>query len=139
MKLANCFCILMSLAVAAGQEKTVPAINQVDRSLPAGQQPYEMTWVQREEHPKTLVDFEDLTGWNLELFNGAGGELRRSREQQMWGQYVGKISYAGDREGARVVARPAKPIPIPDRFDSVDLWAFGDRLRSAPTGTTSCS
>jgi len=61
----------------------VPAINDIELWQQVGQQPYEFTWVQRAEHPNTLVDFEDLTGWKLELFNGAKGELRRSREQQM--------------------------------------------------------
>jgi hypothetical protein len=42
------------------------------------------------------VDFQDLNGWTLELFDGAQGELRRSREQQLWG-HVAKIVYSGAR------------------------------------------
>jgi len=121
---------------AATPDKVLPVINEVNRNDPVGQQPYEMTWVQREEHPQTLVDFEDMAGWKLELYNGASGELRRTREQQMWGQYVAKIAYSGSIDGARVVARPPKPVPIPGQPDCVEFWAYGDRLRSAPTGTT---
>ena len=65
--------------------KRIPAINEIELWQQVGQQPYEMTWVQRQEDPHTLVDFEDLGGWGLEVDQGAKGELRRSREQQMWG------------------------------------------------------
>ena len=46
------FILLMS-AVAAGAEpdQTVAAINEVAPWQQVGQQPYEMTWVQRREHP----------------------------------------------------------------------------------------
>ncbi|MCW5980929.1 MAG: hypothetical protein KIT09_22805 [Bryobacteraceae bacterium] len=122
--------------MGAGPDKVVPAINAIDPWRDVGQQPYEMTWAERSQHPQTLVDFEDLQGWTLELFNGAGGELRRSREQQMWGQYVAKIVYSGSGDQSRVVARPPKPIPIPARFDSVELWGHGNRWRWENDPTT---
>ena len=112
---------------SATPEKTIPAINEVELWQQVGQQPYEMTWTQREQDPHTLVDFEDLQGWKLELYDGAQGELRRSRQQQMWGQYVCRILYSGTKPASRVVARPPKPIPIPGAFDSIDLWAYGNR------------
>jgi hypothetical protein len=119
--------LLLSPLLAAQPQKTVPAINDVEAWQQVGQQPYEMTWTQRQEHPKTLVDFEDLTGWTLELYDGAEGELRRSREQQMWGMYVAKFWYRGTASGSRIVARPPKPVPIPERFDSIELWGYGNR------------
>lgn len=109
------------------QPKVVPAINQIEPWQQVGQQPYEFTWVQREEDPRTLIDFEDLSGWTLELHEGGAGELRRSREQQMWGQHVAKFWYHGTSKESRVVARPPKPVPIPGRFDSIDLWGYGNR------------
>jgi hypothetical protein len=121
-------------ATGADPEKTVAAINELDPSVAPGQPPYEMTWVQREPNPHTLADFQDLRGWKLELFGGASGELRRSQEQVIWGPYAAKISYTGGGEDARVVARPPRPILIPDRFDTVEVWAFGDRIRTASTG-----
>jgi hypothetical protein len=121
--------VLIAAALCAAQvpDKVVPAINRVEPWQQVGQQPYEMTWVEREEHPKTLVDFEDLQGWQLELYNGATGEFRRSREQQMWGQYVGKFVFSGTGPESRMIARPPKPIPIPERFDSIDMWGYGNR------------
>ena len=60
------------MLAAATPDKVVPAINEIDPWQQVGQQPYEMTWTQREENPHTLVDFEDLKGWTLELYGGAG-------------------------------------------------------------------
>jgi hypothetical protein len=111
----------------AAPEKVLPAINEIEPWQQVGQQPYELTWVQREDNPHTLVDFEDLKGWTLELYGGAQGELHRSRQQQMWGLHVCRILYAGTGPQSRVIARPPKPIPIPGRFDSIDLWAYGNR------------
>ncbi len=108
-------------------KKSIPAINVIELWQQVGQQPYELTWVQREQHPQTLVDFEDLTGWSLDCYDGGKGELRRSREQQMWGQYVAKIVYRGSKQKSRVVAHPPKPIPIPSPFDSIELWGYGNR------------
>jgi hypothetical protein len=117
-------------------EKIIPAINEIQPWEQVGQQPYEMTWVQREQNPHTLVDFENLEGWTLELFDGARGELRRSREQQMWGQHVCKILHAGTNPQSHVTARPPQPIPIPGKFDSIDLWGYGDRWDWVPDPTT---
>lgn len=118
-------CILL---LAGAQEKTVvPAINEIEPWQQVGQQPYELTWAERQEDPRTLVDFEDLAGWTLELEGGARGELRRSREQQLWGQYVAKLVYSAPGAGARVIARPPKPIPIPGAFDMVEMWGYGNR------------
>jgi len=114
-------------AFAAGGSKVVPAINEVAPWEQVGQQPYEMTWTQREENPHTLVNFEDMKGWTLQLHGDAKGELRRSREQQMWGHYVAKFVYSGRKPGSRVVARPPKPIAIPEAFDSIELWGYGNR------------
>jgi hypothetical protein len=123
-------------AFAAPPESVVSAINEIEPWQQVGQQPYEMTWVQRGEQPNTLIDFEDLSGWTLELYDGAKGELRRSREQQMWGQHVAKFWYAGTAGGSRLVARPPKPAPIPGKFDSIELWGYGNRWEWVDDKTT---
>ncbi|HZT32301.1 MAG TPA: hypothetical protein VFA33_20605 [Bryobacteraceae bacterium] len=129
------FCCF-ALPAGAGLDRTVPAINEIELWQQVGQQPYEFTWVQREEDPHTLVDFEDLKGWNLELHDGARGEFRRSREQQMWGQYVAKFTFAGSNAASHVIARPPRPVPIPGKFDSVDLWGYGNRWSWVKDDTT---
>ncbi|MCP5116074.1 MAG: hypothetical protein GY953_35050 [bacterium] len=131
-------CAAVAAVPLAGIEpdSTVPAINEVDAWEQVGQQPYEFTWVQRREHPRTLVDFEDLEGWQLELYGKADGEFRRSREQLIWGQYTGKFFYSGAGEESRVIARPPKPIPIPGRFDSIEMWGYGNRWSWVPDPKT---
>ncbi|MCW5980750.1 MAG: hypothetical protein KIT09_21900 [Bryobacteraceae bacterium] len=137
MRLPIGFVVFVVTLSASGPDRVVPAVNEVrfwehDRGTilqQVGQQPYEMTWVDREENPDTLVDFEDLKDWTLELYGGADGELSRTREQQMWGQYVAKILYSSNTDKSRVIARPPKPIPIPGRFDSVEMWGYADRRR----------
>jgi len=119
------FVLALIPAGLLAQEKVIPAINEIEPWQQVGQQPYEFTWTQREQDSHTLVDFQDLAGWNLELYDGAQGELRRSREQQLWGQYVAKIVYSGARAESRVIARPPQPVAIPGGFDSIDLWGYG--------------
>ena len=125
-------------AAAAGPapDRVVPAINEIQLWQQVGQQPYELTWTQREENPHTLVDFEDLRGWTLELYGGAAGEFRRSRQQQMWGQYTGLFLFSGAGQESRVVARPPQPIPIPGRFDSAEMWGYGNRWNWVKDDTT---
>jgi len=130
MKTSFCSVIILLAGVigyGASPDRVVPAIDEIQPWQQVGQQPYEMTWVQREENPHTLVDFEDLKGWKLELYSGAKGEFRRSREQVMWGQSTGKFSYSGTKEGSSLIARPPKPVPIPEKFDSIDMWGYGNR------------
>jgi len=119
-------CVAGVAQESAKPEKVVPAINEVELWQQVGQQPYEFTWTERRPDPHTLVDFEDLQGWKLELYDGAQGELRRSREQQLWGEYVAKIVYSGSRPESRLVVRPPQPIPIPGAFDSIELWGYGN-------------
>lgn len=109
-------------------DKIVPGINDVEPWQQIGDQPYEITWTQREQSPHTVVDFEDMKGWTLELYDGARGGLWRSRGQQMWGMYVAKFGYRATKLQCRVIARPPQPIPIPGRFDSIDLWGYGDHM-----------
>lgn len=94
--------ISMAPLLGAGPDRVVPAINEIDKWQQVGQQPYEFTWTQRAEDPHTLVNFEDLAGWRLELYGGADGEFRRSREQLLWGEHTGKFFYSGTGEESRV-------------------------------------
>ena len=117
----------LCLPLSANRDGIVPAINDIELWQQVGQQPYEFTWTQRSEDPRVLERFENLAGWTLELHDGASGELRRSREQQMWGQHVAKFVFSGKPDGSRIIARPPKPIAIKGAFDSVDLWGYGNR------------
>ncbi|MCX6621701.1 MAG: hypothetical protein NTY38_11625 [Acidobacteria bacterium] len=134
--LALPFLFVLLVPCTAQSPQTVTAINEVEKWQQVGQQPYEFTWVQRQEDPRVLEKFENLTGWTLELHDGASGELRRSREQQMWGEHVAKFVFSGTPSGSRIVARPPKPLAIAGAFDSVDLWGYGNRWSWVEDTTT---
>jgi hypothetical protein len=92
----------------------------------AGKRPYEMDWAGRtQDHCLPLVDFEDLTGWRAEG-KQAAASFERTREQQIWGQSVGKLTYRGTGTAPEVRVLPPKPIAISRAFDAVTLWCYGN-------------
>ncbi|MBR4370240.1 MAG: hypothetical protein IKS92_04285, partial [Victivallales bacterium] len=101
-----------------------------------GKRPYEMDWAGRTEddHP-VLVDFERSDVWTVEAENGEG-TVERSREQQMFGDYVLKFSYKGAKGGASFTLRPPQPLPIPADFDAITLWTYGNKFAIRQDGRT---
>jgi len=93
---------------------------------PRGSRPYEMVWAGKKEDRPPLVDFEDLAGWRVLTFKGARARLCRSREQQMWGEFVGKLTFRGASKESRIVLSPPTPIRVPDAFDCVNVWCYGN-------------
>ena len=93
--------VLATTNVSWGEDKEV-----------IGQRPYEMEWANRTEdtHP-SLIDFEDLTGWQVET-TIANAQFKRSQEQQLWGKYVAKLTYS--ETGANPEIRITSPSPRPN-------------------------
>jgi hypothetical protein len=86
-----------------------------------GQRPYELDWANRTiDHCRPLVDFEDLSGWRVEC-QDAEATFSRTREQQIWGAYVGKLTYHGTGNRPAVHLRPPAPIRTRSPFDAVTL------------------
>ena len=73
----------------------------------------------------TNGDFEDLTDWRVEG-KEAVAAFERTREQQLWGQYVGKLTYRGTGPRSEVRILPPQPISISQGFDTVTLWCYGN-------------
>ena len=101
-----------------------------------GQRPYELDWANRtaDDHPP-LVDFEDLDGWRVECQNAAA-TFERSREQQIWGQHVGKLTYCAAGTNPVVRVLPPAPIRIDKSFDAVTCWLYGNNWGYAPNAAT---
>ncbi len=101
-----------------------------------GARPYELDWAGRDQddHPP-LVDFEELSGWTVETRN-AEARFERTREQQIWGRYVGKLTYRAT--GATPVVRvlPPTPIPVPTAVDAVTCWIYGNNWAWVSDRTT---
>ncbi|MDZ7618134.1 MAG: hypothetical protein U1E05_14105, partial [Patescibacteria group bacterium] len=91
-----------------------------------GSRPYEMVWANRTEddHP-ALIDFEVLDGWTVECVD-AEATFTRSREQQLWGQFVGKLVYRGVGKRPTVAVKPPQPIPARGPFDCINFWVYGN-------------
>jgi len=106
-------------------DEIVPAESSVAEEV-TGARPYEMTWAGRREDRPPLVDFEDLAGWKVLTFKGAKARFSRSREQQMWGQFVGKLTYRGTSKESRIVISPPVAVRVSDPFDCVNLWCYGN-------------
>jgi hypothetical protein len=85
-----------------------------------GERPQEMAGRKQEHVPQ--FDFEDLGGWTLACSNGARAKLVRTRQQQMWGQFVGKLTYEGDSSKSEIHILPPKPIAVPPDATTVSLW-----------------
>ena len=100
-----------------------------------GQRPYEMEWANRTEpaHPP-LIDLEDLTGWEVETTN-VNAQFVRSREQQLWGKYVAKLTYHETGGNPDIRINPPAPIPVQNGFEVVSCWIFG-KERHRPKITT---
>ncbi len=114
-------CILCLLcAVAAGASFAVPVEDKI-----VGEPPIEMIWAERTQdvRPPT-IDFEDLSGWTAEAVN-AEVMLSQTREQQLFGRYVGKIATGVVGENASVILRPPGPVPVKGGFNSINFWLYG--------------
>ena len=109
---------------------------------PVGKRPYEMVNAGRnaDAHP-AFVDFENLADWNVET-SASEAVFRQSRRQQLWGDYVGHLSYKhlppgneqsadqptkqSDKQPVFVRICPQEPMPIGKPFDSATLWIYGN-------------
>ena len=91
-----------------------------------GERPYEMVWANRttDTHPP-LVNFENLDGWKVETADAVAA-FTLSREQQIWGDHVGKLVYRGDGKRPRITLRPPSPIAVPPSFDCINFWVYGN-------------
>jgi len=91
-----------------------------------GQRPYEMDWAGRTADLRpALIDFENLDGWTTSGVD-AEASVVRSREQQLWGRYVAKITYRGTGRRPVVMLKPPKPLPLPKATDSINFWVYGN-------------
>ena len=95
----------------------------------AAVRPYEFTDAGRTEdaHP-ALVDFEKPCEWKVRGW-GAKATFERTQEQQLFGDWTGKLAYRATGKKPRISIRLAKGIPLPqDEFDTMSLWIRGQHF-----------
>ena len=93
---------------------------------PVGKRPYEMELAGRtkDEHPP-FEDFQSDAPWQVEG-NGTVAETERTREQQLFGDYVLKLTYRAVGDSPIVVIRPPVKKEVPADFDAIGLWVYGN-------------
>ena len=126
--LSSFLLLLFCCLVSAQEPETVrPARNSDAPDVREHPRPYEMDWAGRTEPPRPeVVDFEDLTGWEVHCFRGADAQMMRSRERKMYGRFTGKAVYSGTSSASRYRLVPPDPIEIPGKFNAVNLWVRGN-------------
>jgi hypothetical protein len=91
-----------------------------------GQRPYEMVRAGRTRPAPPLIDFDSLSGWNVESRNGAAADLFESHRQRVWDSRVARLVYRGTSPDSEVVITPPGPVPLPDKSSAVTLWVYGN-------------
>lgn len=85
------------------------------------------------------VDFEDLSGWTMDVSGDIRVSFCRSRKEQLRGDYVGRLTFATSGRRGSVVLHPPHPIPVSGRFDGASVWCRPDGrtrpFRAAPRVT----
>lgn len=119
--LSLCFLILLgSFRLTAANDKT-------SAKEKIGVRPYEMDWAGRDKDDfPPLVDFESMQSWKCEG-NGVVATFTQSREEQLFGKYVAKLTYRQTQAGTKLNVRPPEPIPVPSTsFDAMSCWIYGN-------------
>ena len=108
---------------------SVLALSLVLCAETVGKRPYELDWAGRTQdtYPDAvLADFE-AEGWTGECEGGTIA-VERTREQQLFGDYVLKATYCNTAEGSQIYCiRPPEPLEAPDHFDTITLWVYGNQ------------
>ena len=105
-------------------------------SVGAGKRPYELEWAERlQDDRPPLVGFEAPIDWRVETRN-AEAAFEITREQQIWGRFVGKLTYrdTGPLPEVRIV--PATPVPLTNAYDTVSAWIYGNNWAYASDSAT---
>ncbi len=92
-----------------------------------GARPYEFEWANRnaDEFPP-LCRMETADGWRVETAN-AEATLVTATDRALFGKSVMRLRYRGTGKNP-VVRLRTQPVPVPERFDTVTLWIYGNNI-----------
>ena len=96
--------------------------------------PYEFVWANRthDEFPP-VARLEDAEGWSVSC-SGAEAKLSTSTDLALFGDSVFRLDYSATGTGTKptIRLRPSEPIPMPEAFDTLTLWVYGNNIRGNP-------
>jgi len=120
-------------SLSGGSAVAQPVVHQAQNSDPepgpVGERPYEMAGRREERLP--LVAFDDVSGWVV-AGQQAEGWLYGSQDRKLYRDYCGKLVYVGRGQQPSLLVRPEKPVPIPEPWDAVSLWTWGNNWGWVP-------
>ncbi len=129
-------CALAAVSMAQGAE--VKQVHETSDPVgPVGSRPYELDWAHRDSDQRQGQEsFQEPLNWTIEETGGAQADFGRTREQQLFGKYVAKLSYQGVGPQSEIVLRRDTPIPLPPDFNSANVWIYGNNWEFAPDPST---
>lgn len=99
----------------------------------ADRRPPEIRWSNRKQEGPVFLDFERVIGWTVEVKGQGDGHFSRTREYQLWGPHIGRLELRDMAGGDRVQVQPPVLMPVPEQFDTVDLWvSLGEPDQTRP-------
>jgi hypothetical protein len=101
-----------------------------------GKRPYELDWAGRTTDLfPAAVDFEKPLEWHVETHNAEAG-FERSHAEQIWGEYVARLTYRATGSSPTVRVLVKEPLPIAGGFDTLSLWVYGNNWAWIKDSTT---
>jgi len=95
----------------------------------AGNRPYEFVEAGRTADVRpALVDFETPCEWSVSCTD-SDATFIRAQDEQLFGDWTGRLIYRGTGPKPIVHMRPPAPVPLPENgFDTMTLWVRGTRF-----------
>lgn len=114
---------LLSLLISTFCIAQKKGLNFDPGSEAIGDRPYEMET--RHEKKNPFVSFDNCEKWIIETEN-CNADLYLSSEQRIYSSKTGKLVYRTTNKEASIKLIYEKPIEIPEPWDCIDFWTFGD-------------
>lgn len=104
--------------------------------LGSNNRPYEINWANRttDDHPP-FIDFEKTNQFFIKTKN-AEASFKITSEQQIWGDFTGKLSYKKTDANPKVNILLDKPKLISQKFNTISCWIYGNNFETRPDPDT---
>ncbi|MFH0796355.1 MAG: carbohydrate binding domain-containing protein [Candidatus Omnitrophota bacterium] len=83
------------------------------------------------------IDFEDMSGWKMEICGEVDAECYRSQKELLQGSYTARLRYKNGKASDYVDLIPPAPVSINEKWDKVEIWlcGFSDPTDDGPVVT----
>ena len=105
---------------------------------PIDTRPYEFIWARSMPRQDHWLDFERLLGWRVETSVGAVARIERCRAFQLWGEFVGLVTYSSVQPDGWIRLIPPQPLVVVDPVDTVKIWLHSSGTADVSTARFAC-